>query len=313
MLNKDKINIVIVTFNGISWLKKCLTSCGKYSIIVVDNASTDDTVTFIETHFPHVTLLKQDKNLGFGQANNIGISYALNQGAEHVFLLNQDAYLIGDALEQLVVYQKEQPEYGILSPIHVTSDQKRLDARFSNYLSYKYNPDFYSDYVLGNDLKKVYPIPFVNAAGWLLSKTCLLTVGGFDPLFFHYGEDDNYCQRVRFNGLRIGVVPNSYMIHDREDRAKIKPKPFEVDYLQAKLRIYQLQFGNINNPNGLVELDKKISYLKVRSVKAKLLMKPQTEGIQKEYKLLKDYRTGIIDSYQTNKREGSHYLILENE
>lgn len=191
-MNNDKVYILIVTYNGMPWLKQCLDSCASYPIIIADNASSDETVCFIETNYPNVTVLKQSNNLGFGQANNIGIRYALDQGAEQVFLLNQDAYLVGSALEVLMEFQKQHPEYGVLSPIHITGDQKKLDKNFSNFMLKEKTGQFYSDFVLGNRLAAVYEVSFVNAAAWLVSKKCLESVGGFDPLFFHYGEDDNY-------------------------------------------------------------------------------------------------------------------------
>src|SRR5690554_3758500 len=100
-MNKEVI-IIIVTYNGMSWLKKCLDSCGDYQVLVVDNASSDETVPFLKTHYPQITLHSQKINLGFGQANNLGISYALKQGADYVFLLNQDAYLQEGCLEILI-------------------------------------------------------------------------------------------------------------------------------------------------------------------------------------------------------------------
>jgi GT2 family glycosyltransferase len=224
------VTIIIVTYNGTPWLDACLQSCIGCPIIIVDNASTDETVCFIEANYPDITLLKQKKNLGFGQANNLGIRYALNQGADHVFLLNQDAYLVNSVLDDLISFQKEQPEYGILSPIHMTGSQKKLDKNFSNYMLRDYNGKFYSDFVLKNDIAPVYQVPFVNAAAWLISRKCLETVGGFDPLFFHYGEDDNYCQRVIYHGFKIGVLPKTYIIHDRESRKVKKINTFSPEY-----------------------------------------------------------------------------------
>src|SRR5690554_4017590 len=116
------------------WLPKCLDSCKKYSVTIVDNGSTDGTLNFIETNHPNITLLKQDKNLGFGQGNNLGIRQALDRGAAYVFLLNQDAYLQEGCIETLLALHKKNPEYGILSPIHLNGKGNRLDRNFSNYL-----------------------------------------------------------------------------------------------------------------------------------------------------------------------------------
>lgn len=84
-----KVFVVIVTYNGMRWLGKCLSSIPeKYEVIIVDNNSTDETVQFIQKYNREITLFQESTNLGFGQANNKGISYALNHSAESVYLLN---------------------------------------------------------------------------------------------------------------------------------------------------------------------------------------------------------------------------------
>src|SRR5690554_4518907 len=138
------MRIIIVTYNGMPWIKKCLDSCRQYPVIIVDNASTDETISYIENNFPEIQLFPQPKNLGFGQANNLGIKYALAQGAEYVFLLNQDAYLHTECIETLIAVHKQNPEYGILSPIHLNGKGDRLDQNFSNYVEYRNNSVFYS-------------------------------------------------------------------------------------------------------------------------------------------------------------------------
>ena len=67
-----------------------------------------------------------------------------------------------------------------------------IDRAFSGYLNYNANKDLLSDYILGRKIKVIYELPFINAAAWLLTRKCLEKVGGFDPLFFHYGEDLNF-------------------------------------------------------------------------------------------------------------------------
>jgi len=298
--------IIIVTYNSMPWINRCLSSCGNYPIIVVDNASTDETVAFIVSNYPNVILLKQAKNLGFGQANNLGIRFALDHGAEHVFLLNQDAYLVTDVLEQLVRFQKSHPDYGILSPIHITGNKEKLDKNFSNYMLREKTGQFYSDFVLGNPLANVYDVPFVNAAAWLVSKKCLETVGGFDPLFFHYGEDDNYCQRVAYHGFKIGVLPKTYVIHDREDRVQTKPDVFSEGYYKNIEKYYKVHFANINIENSI---DLKIAKLKKTIFKLQLKMKHKgVSNYKKELDILLKTKPLIAKSRELNKKKGAHYL-----
>src|SRR5690606_15751729 len=148
---------IIVSYNGISWLPKTLASIPvKHPIIIVDNHSVDGTVDYIKSKYPEIILFEQERNIGFGQANNIGISYALQEGADHFFLLNQDSYLKENCLDILIDFQKKNKEYGILSPIHLNGAGTRLDANFSNYVNYAGNKDFFSDYVLDKKRKTVY-------------------------------------------------------------------------------------------------------------------------------------------------------------
>ena len=298
--------IIIVTYNAMNWLSKCLNICKDYPVVVIDNASTDETVTYIKKQFPKVHLIPQSKNLGFGQANNLGIRYALNNGADYVFLLNQDAYLQGECINQLIKIHQNNPEFGILSPIHLNGKGDKLDENFSNYITYKHNADFYSDFVLEKPLSEVYEVPFVNAAGWLLPKKSLETVGGFDPIFFHYGEDNNYCQRITYHGFKIGVVPTSFLRHDREDRQVAAiDSPYNLQKQERKLKnIYSdVNKDNFQDLEHLIKKRKQTSIkllLKLSFSKYKILLKDisQLENILKEVKI----------SHEKNRIKGSHYL-----
>lgn len=302
----NKVSIVIVTYNGLEWIEECLGSCKGYSVIVVDNGSADETCAFIENHFPQVTLLKQKENKGFGQANNIGISHALNHGAEHILLLNQDAYLIGTSLTELFNFQKNNTEYGIISPLHITADQLKLDKNFSNYMLKEETGEFYSDFVLNNEIKDIYQVPFVNAAAWLVSKYCLETVGGFDPLFFHYGEDRNYCQRVLFHGLKIGVLPKAYVVHDRDGRKKSKLVEFSDSYYENRLRAFKIRQADILR---LESINKVVSKLNKMVFRLYLLGKfKRAFGHKKELILKKQIKHEILKSREINKKKGKHYL-----
>ncbi|GGZ53398.1 glycosyltransferase family 2 protein [Mesonia mobilis] len=268
------VSVIIVTYNGMQWLERCLASVPEsYELVIVDNHSTDDTVAFIEENYPKAKLFKEKQNLGFGQANNKGIRYALKQGADYVYLLNQDAYLETDTIEKLICVYSNFPDYGILSPIHTNKNKTRLDQNFSNYLNYKSNSDFYSDFVLGKSIAEVYEVPFVNAAGWLIPKKTLITVGGFDPIFFHYGEDDNYCQRVKYHNKKIGVVPSAFMVHDREDRIKAKFKRGSKEYFSELEKKLKVNLADINNSQAMDELNSLILKTKRNYLKQLLSFK----------------------------------------
>jgi len=291
-----------------AWLDMCLKSCSNYPVIVVDNASTDETVSFIETNYPNVILLKQSVNLGFGQANNIGIRYALDQGAEHVFLLNQDAYLQEGSVEALLAVQKENPNYGILSPIHLNGNGNQLDRKFSNYVAYRKNPHFHSDFVLRKPLRDVYDVPFVNAAGWLLSRNLLDTIGGFDPLFYHYGEDDNYCQRALYHNFKIGIVPISFLLHDRGDRIVSKYRRGSKKHFEQIELDLKTQYANINLPS--MESLQKLKSRRKRSKWRAFFEFDFQEALffKNELSLIRKLEPQIVSSRMKNRLQGSHYL-----
>jgi GT2 family glycosyltransferase len=211
------IAAIVVSFNGESFLEECLNSLQNDSevdlIIVVDNKSSDKSLSIIRENFQSVHLVALERNLGFGQANNIGIELAMDHGADYFLLINQDAYIEPGGVSKLVAIQKNNKEFGIIAPLQLNGKGNNIDIKFYEYL-------FYQNKSIGYDLysgiiKDLYSVDFVNAAAWLVSRECILKVGGFDPVFFHTGEDDDYVQRIKYWGFKIGISLKIYVRHDR--------------------------------------------------------------------------------------------------
>lgn len=243
---------VVVTYNGSKWLDKCIYSLVNSSVsvnvIVIDNGSNDGTPEKIRQNYPEVEIIEAHQNLGFGKANNIGLKKAYDAGADYVFLLNQDAWVELNAIEKLVEAAKRHPEYGILSPIHLNGSGEKLDKYFINYILPQSCPDLISDMGARKLKKKVYRVDFVNAAGWLISRKAIAMIGGFNPIFFAYCEDDNYIHRLRFHGLEVGIFPHSNMYHDREDRPL---STYFTDQFELELRRIMLKYTNPREKNTI--------------------------------------------------------------
>jgi GT2 family glycosyltransferase len=211
------ISVVIVTYNGAKWVEDCISSIMDSSIIaeviVIDNASTDHTVSIINNKFPSVSLIKSETNVGFGKANNIGIKKAIDNNSAYIFLLNQDTWIERNTVENLLHVAEQHPEYGILSPMHLLSSQQSLEWHFSTYITPEKCANLYSD-IYFNKVKALYEVSFVNAAAWFISRNTIEKIGGFDPLFPHYGEDDDYINRLHYYGLKMAVVPSAIITHD---------------------------------------------------------------------------------------------------
>lgn len=229
------------------WYGRCFGSLRNsdtpVETIVIDNASTDETVSYIKEHFSEVCLIESKENLGFAKANNIGIKQAIDSGADYVFLLNQDAWVEKDTLSKLVQTFEENENVGIVSPIHLNGEYTGLDWGFINNCIP--NDFIFDSYV--RRLKKYYFVNYVNAAAWLINVECINKVGGFDTLLFkHYGEDNNYCQRVLYHGYKIVINTTTTICHDREKRkgneSKYRKKVFKPD----PFLILKCDLGDIN-------------------------------------------------------------------
>jgi N-acetylglucosaminyl-diphospho-decaprenol L-rhamnosyltransferase len=211
----NKVWVVIVTYNGAKWINRCLESikCSSINakVIIVDNDSKDDTQSIITTKFPLYTLIQNKKNVGFGEANNIGIRYALQNGADYVALLNQDAWLHENALELLLTTSEKYSEYGILSPMFYSYDGNSLDPFLVKYI-YPTNIKLASD-VFFQGGQDVYEVGLMPAAMWFLKKEAVIEVGGFDPLFFMYGEDNDLWERFKFRSWKVGIATKPVVYH----------------------------------------------------------------------------------------------------
>ena len=214
---------IIVTYNGKKWIQSCieslLNSSYKTRIIVVDNDSIDNTIQIISQFGDKVIFIQNEFNKGFGSANNLGIQYALEQKADMIFLVNQDVYVYEDTVELLVKALKENPEYGIISPLQLEPGGQALDKNLKNYVRRNYSEKFADSLIenaSGKELLKPYSMRFVNAAAWLISRKCLLKTGFFHPVFFHYGEDNHFSARIQYHNFKTGLLPAAKVIHDRE-------------------------------------------------------------------------------------------------
>ena len=294
------IYVVIVTYNGMKWINKCLQdvlrSDLKIRIILVDNCSTDETANFVRNNYPDIELIQTNENLGFGRANNIGIKEAIKNNADYVFLLNQDGYVEKDTISKLITFHINHSEYGVLSPQQKNGNGTELDKKFKNIVLRQCVNNTFQE-----SGRTVHDVSFVMAAFWLISADCLMKVGVFDPIFFHYGEDGDYLSRVRFHGFKIGVVMDSIAYHDRQERV--------VPEMQQLKSFYASQLASLTNINrSLAFCIGKVSYFylkfslnQIRRLKLDLLK----ENTHQFFNLLS--KTGEVLKSRKNNREPEYY------
>lgn len=234
---KPEILTIVVTYNAMKWLDRCLGSLSESEVptdvIVIDNGSVDGTCEYIAGNYPDVLLTRSEENLGFGKANNVGFRYALEHQYRYVYLMNQDAWVYKDTLSVLTSAMDSDSSIGILSPMQMTASGDRPDMRFEKKCPAEALEDISGPVASG----KVYETKFVMAAHWMISRECLQKVGGFSPAFPHYGEDDNFIHRARLKGYRICVHSGVKAVHDREMRPQSKEASMRLKCVASVVKV----------------------------------------------------------------------------
>ena len=226
-------------------------------LFLVDNDSTDGSADLAEELCPQAKIVRSMDNLGFTGGNNLGFEYALRRKYDYVYLINQDAWLEKDTLETLVECAEAHPEYAVLSPLQMTDSLTAFDPRFS-VIARKAGlrhpldetesglhpqprpgrlvlaadagcdkcpaPEHHNAFAQG---PTPHPVKFVMAAHWLMRTDALRDTGPFSELFPHYGQDDNWCDRARSRGWKIGICPSTRAVHDRASRTETKAQKID--------------------------------------------------------------------------------------
>ena len=260
-----KILVIVVTYNGRQWLDRCLGSVRASEVpadlYVWDNDSVDGSADFVAARYPEAKLTRSADNLGFAEPNNMGMRYALEKGYDYVYLLNQDAWIEPSTLGTLISFSESHPEFGVLSPLQMTDGFKDLDKQFSKVARIPGGTDFqnrrcatppqgappsYSAEggIDSGSLCLPKSVHRIMAAHWLIPCRVLEKVGVFSELFPIYGNDDNWCDRARYHGYKVGIVPEARAVHDRAYREEAKEKVVYRNYYMGSL----VRLCDINRP-----------------------------------------------------------------
>ena len=233
-----KTLVIVVTYNGMQWIDRCL-GCVRASsvpadLMVVDNASTDGTAAYVKEKYPETILVENASNLGFAQGNNIGFRYALEHSYDSVYLLNQDAWFFPDTLAGLQKVSLAHPEFAILSPAQMQDGAELYNPVFERDVLPRLKPV--------DEAMHLGEVPFVMAAHWFVTAACLREVGLFEEMFSIYGNDDNYCHRVLYHGLKIGIVDSLRVVHDKQYAPQsLQYKMYRNFYISALVHLCDIR------------------------------------------------------------------------
>jgi GT2 family glycosyltransferase len=209
-----QVYCIVLNWNGWADTMECvdaLKECAypNLRIVVVDNGSTNDSVSRIRAAFPDILLLQSTKNAGFAAGNNIGIRRALADGADYVWLLNNDTEPAPDALDALVQKMLAANTIGAVASICYFSGapstvQAWAGARVNMWIGYGR---------LSTSPRRDEWFDSLNGTSMLVSRRALEEVGLLDEGFFLYWEDTEFCLRLRKNGWKIAAAPDSHVLH----------------------------------------------------------------------------------------------------
>lgn len=216
----DMVGIVLLNWNRPKDTLACLASLEaltyqNWTAVVVDNDSNDNSIALIRDKFPEVQVIAASQNFGFSKGNNLGIEYALQEGAEFILVLNNDTIVKPDFLSLLVQAMQEQPKVGIASPKIFFHDQpdniwyKAGEIDWDN--GGAYHPNLYE--YDRHEATGTYSTGYASGCAMLIPATVLQQVGGFDNRFFAVYEDVDLNLRIAALGYRIIVVPQSEILH----------------------------------------------------------------------------------------------------
>ena len=203
----DRVTIVTVTHNSGLVISELLESLPNYvQIIIVDNASSDNTLEIIGIKRPDATVIRNSIGLGYGRAAGMGFAAA---ETEFILLANPDSLVSKDAISKLVEAADQFPDAAMFGPQHRTADGEIV-------LSHDVN--LWKRRLYGSRSTEIAPsgpicAEFISGAVTLVRTSVLETTGFYDPEIFLYFEDDDICLRLRRAGFSLVLVPNSVVIH----------------------------------------------------------------------------------------------------
>ena len=213
-----KLSVIILNWNGKNDTLLCLKSLQDvegppFDVIVVDNGSTDDSVAEIGKKFPHITLLKTGKNLGYAGGNNLGIEYALKQGADLVLLLNNDTIVDRYFIASLLNSCQNQQNISIFGayPLQMTNPEK------IDHLGGRWNSTTATFDLIGlgafKGFKTDQPLDYVCGCSILIRKKVFEKIGLLEPDFFLFWEEADFCIRAKKAGFEIGICYEARLLH----------------------------------------------------------------------------------------------------
>jgi len=235
------VSVVVVSYNTREQLRKCLTAIEPHhEAIVVDNASHDGSADMVATEFPHAKLIRSERNLGFGRANNAGAAHATHP---LVLYLNSDAYVDPGAIDKLAAAMGDSDVVAagpkLLNPDRTLQEsvarRLTLAAVLWEQLGLKrgyWETGRYAGRSEPSEVQQVMGAALMVRRG----------LEAFDERYFLYCEDTDFCLRLRRHG-RIFYVPSATVVHELGSSSRRDPWLGIARYNAGKELYFRIHHG----------------------------------------------------------------------
>jgi len=252
------LSIVILNWNVRDLLRQCLTSVYATrstlatQVIVVDNASSDDSVAMVRGEFPDVRLIVNAANRGYTGGNNDGIAAAAGR---YVLVLNPDTQVIGDALSTLVAYAEAHPDVGLVAPQLLNPDGSVQPSRrrFPTLTTALFESTWLQSiaphgvlndyYMLDRSDDETQPVDWAVGACLLVRREVIDQVGKLDEGFFMYSEELDWCRRIKGAGWKIVYLPKAQVIHHMGKSSDQVIAQRHIYFQTSKVRYFRKHHG----------------------------------------------------------------------
>ncbi|KAA3664143.1 MAG: glycosyltransferase family 2 protein [Chloroflexi bacterium] len=283
MMNEPKIDdktlsIVIVNYNTRQLLDDCLQSLveadlptGGMEVIVVDNASSDGSQAMVQQKYPDVKLVASEVNRGFSAANNMGTAVSTGK---YILFLNSDTRVAKDALSKPIQYMETHSDVGALTVRLVYPNGQRDPDNHRGFPTpwnamchftglskfFPDNPRYNGYFMSYANFAETHPVDVIAGSYMLMPMALCRELNGWDETYFFYGEDIDFCYRIRQAGYQIIYYPHVEVLHYkgassglRKESANIAKPPKETRVKVAKesvraMRIFYKKFYSKQYP-----------------------------------------------------------------
>lgn len=250
-----EISVIIVNWNTKKLLLDCVDSLyktthqSKIEIIVIDNASTDNSVSALRSSFPQVHVVANPSNLGFAKANNIGIMKAKGR---FICLINSDVKVLDGALDQMSRYMDAHHEVGAVGPLTYRGNMIiQKNCRKFPTLRNLFCEEFFLNRIFpgisffqGRDMiqydyQSIMEIEALAGCFLMVRRDIVDQVGVLDERFFFYSEDVDWCKRIHNAGWKLIHYPKAQIIHYGRGSSSNAPIKFQLQLLKANWQYWR--------------------------------------------------------------------------